>query len=870
MSQRFRLVLGCLFFLLLLIQTGASAYSDIYTMVLTSLRGWGAEWRDGRVVVTRVATDGPAATSLRVGDEIMALKAARPEVMPVVSRERWRVRAKTRYTLVVRRDGQTQEVALSTTGPELSQVPFRMAIYPVKLLFLVIGLGVFLIKPGDRQAWLLAIVLGGVAGTIRVPTDGLPLLIKQIEMVALVAAFWSVPTFMHFFLIFPARSPLLRRFPRLESRLYWPFYLLVLPKFGVGTLAEVFPLGAAVAWLVRQNWLTQAARIVALGYLVGGLAALAIGYRASDAVARRKLRVVAAGSVVGFFNIFLMPAGVWTGLAQRLPTIWGWIDTALLFTLPLIPLSFAYAIVRHQVIPVSLIIRRGVRYVLVSRGSLLLEALVVWAALTVLLTTIFNWLRPSGLVIGLTSAVVGIAAYNASRAVHQRLLAPVIDRHFFRQAYDAQQIITELAESLRTTASLPRLLELVATKIQTALQTENVAILVRDEVSGDYLSAYLCEYSPADGHPMARVRECRLPRHAEVVGRLSETGRPIEVDWRDQSSPPSAPRNGNDGEVWAEREALRELKSALLLPLATQDEMLGIISLGPRLGDLPYSREDERLLMSVAGPATLAIENARLVEWMVEEARRRQELEAENEQRAKELEEARQLQLSMLPRQVPQLPHLEVAVYMKPAAEVGGDYYDFHLGEDGTLTIAIGDATGHGLKAGTMVTATKALFKHLSHHNGIVDIFHQSSRALKLMNLRALYMAMTIVKVKDHRLTLSAAGMPPVLIYRARTRTVEEVMLRGMPLGSVAHYPYRQQETGLGCGDVVVLMSDGFPERFNALGEMLDYAKAREVLAEAARLSPREIIERFVDVSETWAGDRPQEDDITFVVLKAK
>src|SRR6185295_16116119 len=150
------------------------------------------------------------------------------------------------------------------------------------------------------------------------------------------------------------------------------------------------------------------------------------------------------------------------------------------------------------------------------------------------------------------------------------------------------------------------------------------------------------------------------------------------------------------------------------LPLATKDEMLGFISLGPRLGDLPYAGEDKRLLMSVAGPATFAIENARLVERMIEEARQRQELQTENERRAKELEEARQLQLSMLPKSVPQLVQLEIAAYMKTATEVGGDYYDFHLAEDGTLTVAVGDATGHGLKAGTMVSSVKSLFVSLA------------------------------------------------------------------------------------------------------------------------------------------------------------
>jgi serine phosphatase RsbU (regulator of sigma subunit) len=77
----------------------------------------------------------------------------------------------------------------------------------------------------------------------------------------------------------------------------------------------------------------------------------------------------------------------------------------------------------------------------------------------------------------------------------------------------------------------------------------------------------------------------------------------------------------------------------------------------------------------------LAIENTCLIEQTLAQERRRQELEAENERRARELEEARQLQLSLLPKKIPQLPNLEIAAYMKTATEVGGDYYDFHLAE---------------------------------------------------------------------------------------------------------------------------------------------------------------------------------------------
>jgi ligand-binding sensor domain-containing protein len=106
----------------------------------------------------------------------------------------------------------------------------------------------------------------------------------------------------------------------------------------------------------------------------------------------------------------------------------------------------------------------------------------------------------------------------------------------------------------------------------------------------------------------------------------------------------------------------------------------------------------------------------------------RKVLEAEFSQKKKELDEARELQLSMLPKELPQLPNLDIAVYMKTATEVGGDYYDFHIGLDGTLTVVLGDATGHGMKAGTMVTTTKSLFNVLAPNPNIVETFHEMTQ----------------------------------------------------------------------------------------------------------------------------------------------
>ena len=113
----------------------------------------------------------------------------------------------------------------------------------------------------------------------------------------------------------------------------------------------------------------------------------------------------------------------------------------------------------------------------------------------------------------------------------------------------------------------------------------------------------------------------------------------------------------------------------------------------------------------------------------IKEAELRAQLaETENERKTKELEEARQLQLSMLPKDLPQLPNIDIAVYMKTATEVGGDYYDFNVAMDGTLTIVLGDATGHGMRAGTMVTSAKTLFNSYAANPDIIFTFHRNDK----------------------------------------------------------------------------------------------------------------------------------------------
>lgn len=245
-------------------------------------------------------------------------------------------------------------------------------------------------------------------------------------------------------------------------------------------------------------------------------------------------------------------------------------------------------------------------------------------------------------------------------------------------------------------------------------------------------------------------------------------------------------------------------------------------------------------------------------------------IQAENDRKTKELEEARQLQLSMLPKELPKLPNLDIAVYMKTATEVGGDYYDFHLALDGTLTIVLGDATGHGLKAGTMVTSVKSLFNSYAENSDIAATFNEMTKCIKKMHFEKLFMSFTMLKINGSKLMMSAGGMPPVYLYRSNHDSAEEHVFQGMPLGTLENFPYEEKEVKLNRNDVILLTSDGLPELENENNEQYGYKRLRNKFEEFAKHEPDKIIEFLNQDGNAWLNGKEPDDDITFVVIKVK
>lgn len=815
---------------------------------------------DGTLRITSVTPgSGAADAGLRVGDRIVGIDTARTDLAGELTGRLYRAVPGDRLRLLVAREEWPEPRMMEaevrpregTLGPReglsgwlTSEI---LSLYP--LPFLLVGVSVLLQRPDDRNAWLVALVFAGFIGAApitqfaaRMPTW----LVSYLFVWAAIFSSTMPAVFYWFFATFPAPSPLERRVPWLKYVLLAIGILLAVASAGTVLVAgygalERFLTGAV---LVPVSPAGLALMTYSAGGQLLGLASLVMNAFGPPET-RRKVRVIVAGSVAGILPIAVAQLyAVLRGIpVESLPD---WIWRTAVLSLFLVPLSFAYAIVKHRVMEIPVLLRRSARYVLVRRGLLTLTSLAVLGMTFVSARAIGALFGEEGATTApislIAGAVFGIALASAGgRAL--RGVTSRIDRAFFRTAYDVRRILQDLAERSRTVTDRPALALLLEHSLVEALQPSALLVMLRTP------AGYFVRTGNAAAGP-------------ELVDLLDDSA----VAALDLPSDGVYAVDTGTQEVAATLSRTCGFSPELVAVMQGRDaEIEGLVLLGPRRSEEPYSGEDRELIGAVAFQAGVTLENIRLAETM---ARRMEE----ERRAAHELEIAREVQLKLLPQKVPVLGTLECTGVCVQARAVGGDYYDFLDLGPGRLGLVLADISGKGISAALLMASLQANLRGQYAQTSadlervlysLNQIFYESTAASHYATL-----FFGIYDEDTRRLRYANCGhLPPIL--RRTGGGLERLGATAPVVGLFDEWACSSREIGLASGDSLVIFSDGVTDALNEQEEEFGEDRLLQLVGAHNGRSAQSLRCAIIDAVTGYSTATPF-DDLTLLVATAR
>ncbi len=548
--------------------------------------------------------------------------------------------------------------------------------------------------------------------------------------------------------------------------------------------------------------------------------------RATTPDARRRLTLLASGAAVSLTPVLLLAVTAllmgrsFLAFVTFSPLVW--IPSLLL--LFLFPVTLAYVIVVEHALEVNVVIRQGLQYALARGGArLLVASVVVVLAIYAARIAYEPGIARSRLWLLLTELA---AVLLLVRLLSERLYG-WIDRHFFREAVNTERVLGELSSKVRTIFEAGPLLQTVTETIASALHINRVVALIRQ--NGDFVPAYARGFGPA-------VPDVRFPAEGSVGERLARQQQPLR-------GPAQTMERAED------QRALNALEAELLLPMSANDRLLGFLSLGPKRSEAPYSASDIRLLEAVAMQTGLALENSRLTAEMAREIANRERL-------ARELEIAREVQERLFPQEAPPASGLDYAGQCRPAATIGGDYYDFLPLRGGRLGFTIGDVSGKGIPAALLMASLRASLRGLAitHSGTIAEMMSDLNQLIYEASPEDRFATLFygIFDPASRVFTYVNAGHNAPIWLRATSGELVRLAEGGVMIGAFRSSQYRQASVTLAAGDTLVIFTDGINEARNAAGEEFGEKRIIESVREGAALPAAALLDRILCAVESF------------------
>ncbi|MBN8729056.1 MAG: SpoIIE family protein phosphatase [Acidobacteria bacterium] len=714
-------------------------------------------------------------------------------------------------------------------------------------LCLVLGYWTVLVRPRDPQAWLLLLLMLSFPHIVLSSQWHWPDGWRQVGLAYQNVFAGLIPTALVLFGVYFAE-----RFG-FDLRYPWIKYLLLAPSLAALVFNAVFSIGMSESFAFTEP-LAPYRRLAGTISFASGFAGFGAFFftlgskwgRTRSADVKRRLRLLLWGTQVSCAPMaILIVASFMTGKRVHELLPWSVLTFALLM-LFFFPVTITYVIVVHRALDVRVVLRQGIQYAMVRGGAFLFGVLITVALLlgTILFALNSGLNRPKQIMV----IAAGFAASMALQGLRRRL-AHWIDRRFFRDAYDAERLMSELSEQVRTIVDPTALLKTVSERIAETMYVTRVAFFLPS--GGPFRPAYALGY---DSQP-----DVVFPAESGTVRRIGEAGAPARVYLDDQQS-----WLYQDPRISAEeREWLMRLDSQLLLPLSVKDRLVGFLSLGQKRSEEPYSGSDIRLLSSVASQTGMALENSQLTAEVAAEAAKRERLN-------REIEIAREVQERLFPQKLPRIEGIDCAGGCRPALGVGGDYYDFLSLPGGRLGVVIGDVSGKGIAAALLMASLQASVRGQSWRGesdlaGLIQsvnsLIYESSTSSRYATL--FYAQLDPV---SRRLDYVNAGHNAPLVVRGKEAIRLDV--GGTVVGLLPRFPYEQGMVMLEPGDVLVGFTDGISEAMNAADEEWGEEQLLAAIQACRHLPAKEMIPELLARADEFVSGAPQHDDMTLVIVK--
>jgi sigma-B regulation protein RsbU (phosphoserine phosphatase) len=815
---------------------------------------------DKQPVVSKVEQEGEAA-GLRKGDTLLEEDGTPLRSATEVVREVEYARPGDRLPLNVRhKDGTRQKIFVPVVERSHSASDhwlFAVVLHVVlPLSCAALGFGVALLRPRERLAWMLLALLLGFSQIFGLTMEDMDGTLAS-DLALLYKGACSSTWILWLFLLgvfFPEQLEFGRRHPWLKFLMIVPLALvsvfgLISLMVGLSGYAAETRLNSAVPPGV-MHVISALSGTFILAAIVAFFVLITVKYFvASTRDAKRRLRLLYGGMFLALVPTLSLVIASFV-LKKGIDDFSKWIELPSLLLTFLFPVTLAYIIVAYRAMDIRVVLRQGLRYTLARRGVVVLQGLLTGGLLIVMARLAQSHATTTGETIGVMSA--GIAAIflmgkGAGRITHW------IDRKFFRDSYNAEHLLMELSEQVRTIVEMHPLLETVSRRISESLHVPRVAVLLQG--GHPYQLAYALGY---DGAP-----EVEFPEVSSTTRQLKEAKQPTRVYLDDPNNWVNRAQDMSE----VERERLAKLNSELLIPLLATERLLGFISLSQKLSEEPYSRTDLQLLGSVAAQTGLALENARLTSAVAEEA-------AQREAMKREVEIAREVQERLFPQRPPEIEGLDYCGVCRPARGVGGDYYDFLPLPGGRLGVAVGDVSGKGISAALMMASLQASLRGqtMTEAEGLAGVVGRVNQLVYEVSSPERYATFFFAQYDPQSRVLSyvnAGHNPPMVLTRCGEEwTLRRLETGGTVVGLLPGMVYQQDSVQLAAGDVVTAFTDGISEALNNSEEEWGEENLLRTLEQCDGKSAAETVQCIMDSADAFTAGAKQYDDMTVVVIK--